>query len=719
MENIPTHIIENSEDLKKLKERVDNLVRSEKKHLRTTFYVNTLLNSASRALSPIMGRSFWGLSGYAITGHGSDYLMNELSNKRAQTYRELEKSFASSFIQEAHTSMPEIEQEAKNKSFLSSSINRMSVNAVTYVDAGLSFETGIITATLSIAFLSTLATPVLIATPILGAISFVTSKYFGNKQRKEMRPARMSVNEAANASRQAQDAALSNTALNINTTSGQLAQNRLKIAHKEETTAWKKHLSIISKFLKGNTASAFFINAVAVGTAYFSGLGILGMSGTFVGASILNGSISRIVLSYYHRKEITEELYDQYNKFRHRSIYDLQYGNQKALEKSNALCLDNICYHHRYIGKEIEKNGERLPTPVLLSDKKITLHSGITLLGGASGAGKTTLYKLIRHADDLSGGSISLGKINESGHFEGSSLTSLEKGEPNHLIAFCLQEIEDDGRSALDLIRVANPHMPLEGIESVAKRLNLSLYKESTQKDQITTENEIPPKEEKSIKDLSGGEKKRVLFLQTLLSPKPILIFDEPTSGVDPTTAREMIQLLNEEKRTVIYTTHNPNELKDLNAYQAIDLAPIQDIEKVKSLKDEHGENTPIPSGIKVYSLDTQENKQIYIELATHRHKKQPDEQDTSYAPDMISKLLSLAAANAALEAEKNKETCLTPKKEKSGFFAKISLHTSQALTHFSTYASAFLTPQTQLIKYHKSSNRAKKQPSKNNNERQ
>jgi cobalt/nickel transport system ATP-binding protein len=56
---------------------------------------------------------------------------------------------------------------------------------------------------------------------------------------------------------------------------------------------------------------------------------------------------------------------------------------------------------------------------------------------------------------------------------------------------------------------------------------------------------------------LSGGEKKRIA-IATVLSMQPeILVFDEPTAGLDPRSRRELIELLGELPQTMLIATHD------------------------------------------------------------------------------------------------------------------------------------------------------------------
>lgn len=69
---------------------------------------------------------------------------------------------------------------------------------------------------------------------------------------------------------------------------------------------------------------------------------------------------------------------------------------------------------------------------------------------------------------------------------------------------------------------------------------------------------------ERSPFDLSGGQKRRVAIAGILVMEPEILVLDEPTAGLDPQGAKEMMDLfktLNESGTTILLVTHDMNQV--------------------------------------------------------------------------------------------------------------------------------------------------------------
>jgi len=76
---------------------------------------------------------------------------------------------------------------------------------------------------------------------------------------------------------------------------------------------------------------------------------------------------------------------------------------------------------------------------------------------------------------------------------------------------------------------------------------------------------ELPEKRDSLIKSLSGGQRKRASIAVELLSDPNLLFLDEPASGLDPGTERNLMQSLRKMAdggKTVILVTHSTLQLK-------------------------------------------------------------------------------------------------------------------------------------------------------------
>jgi cobalt/nickel transport system ATP-binding protein len=92
---------------------------------------------------------------------------------------------------------------------------------------------------------------------------------------------------------------------------------------------------------------------------------------------------------------------------------------------------------------------------------------------------------------------------------------------------------------------------------------------------------------------LSGGEKKRVAIGSVLTMNPEVMLFDEPTNGLDPRTQCFLVELLlalSESGKTVVITTHDLSLVAELDTQVAL-LSEEHRIEKVGNcgdiLKDE------------------------------------------------------------------------------------------------------------------------------------
>ncbi|MBI5413049.1 metal ABC transporter ATP-binding protein [Candidatus Peregrinibacteria bacterium] len=166
-------------------------------------------------------------------------------------------------------------------------------------------------------------------------------------------------------------------------------------------------------------------------------------------------------------------------------------------------------------------------------------------LTGPNGAGKTTLIKALLGLLPVARGKISLlGKSQ-------SSFSDWQK------IGYLPQKLSNQNL----LLPASVEEVVLLGILA-SKRMPRMISKNDRKKVERTlAELNIAGLRNKRFSELSGGQQQRVLLARALVAGPEILIFDEPSTALDP-EAREsfftLIQTLNKEKGiTVILITHD------------------------------------------------------------------------------------------------------------------------------------------------------------------
>ncbi len=161
------------------------------------------------------------------------------------------------------------------------------------------------------------------------------------------------------------------------------------------------------------------------------------------------------------------------------------------------------------------------------------------LVTGASGSGKTTLLSLIAGLSEPTGGTVTL--TGEEGDPENTGVCSMLFQE-NRL----LPEL-----SAVRNIQVVLPkHYAGRGNES----------REPLEKVIRDHLGRLLPgvSRDKPAAELSGGEKRRVALVRAVLAPGEVLLLDEPFTGLDDASIRNVKEYIRQETegRTVLLTDH-------------------------------------------------------------------------------------------------------------------------------------------------------------------
>jgi ABC-2 type transport system ATP-binding protein len=98
-------------------------------------------------------------------------------------------------------------------------------------------------------------------------------------------------------------------------------------------------------------------------------------------------------------------------------------------------------------------------------------------------------------------------------------------------------------------------------------RLFRSFYKKGNDVDDVIGRVQLQEKRDARIGKLSGGQKQRLALACSIIGNPDLLFLDEPTTGLDPQSRRQLWDLIEEFKatgRTIVLTTHYMDEAEIL-----------------------------------------------------------------------------------------------------------------------------------------------------------
>lgn len=210
-------------------------------------------------------------------------------------------------------------------------------------------------------------------------------------------------------------------------------------------------------------------------------------------------------------------------------------------------------------GQQPSSSGES--TPIVTVDNvsvqlgDVDALSGVTVhvekgcflgLIGPNGAGKTTLLRSITDAVTPDTGSVSIDgdAVNDLSSREVSRKVAVVPQDTAMAFDFAVREIVAMGRTPyIDRFSPSQP-ADMESVERAMKQTHVEGFAS------------------RSISEVSGGERQRVLLARAIAQETPVLLLDEPTASLDinhQVQTLELVRRLVEQGKTVIAAIHDLN----------------------------------------------------------------------------------------------------------------------------------------------------------------
>lgn len=187
----------------------------------------------------------------------------------------------------------------------------------------------------------------------------------------------------------------------------------------------------------------------------------------------------------------------------------------------------------------LEKRFDKL---YALRDVNISVAKGrVTAVVGPNGSGKSTLIKSILGLVTPSNGYITVDGIRLNGEWEYRRMIGYMPQ-----IAYFPSNL-----SARDVFHMVKS---LRGVMGSPETPHIEAFN-------------LGPEMDKPSRVLSGGNRQKASAVIALMFQPDILIFDEPTAGLDPISSRQLKTIISEQRdagKTVILTSHVMSELDEL-----------------------------------------------------------------------------------------------------------------------------------------------------------
>ena len=216
---------------------------------------------------------------------------------------------------------------------------------------------------------------------------------------------------------------------------------------------------------------------------------------------------------------------------------------------SHDIVFENVRFAYKRTGEDT--------TPTLMDVCCAIAPKAMTAIVGPSGAGKSTFVHLIARLWDVDGGSIRLG---------GLDLREIGTDELHRQVAMVFQDVLLFSGTVLDNLRIGKPDATRKEAIEAAKRAHAHEFIDALPQGYDTVLDE-------GGASLSGGERQRISIARALLKDAPVLLLDEATASVDPSSEAEIQRAIAElaSGRTVVVIAHRLKNVRHADHILVLD----------------------------------------------------------------------------------------------------------------------------------------------------
>lgn len=201
---------------------------------------------------------------------------------------------------------------------------------------------------------------------------------------------------------------------------------------------------------------------------------------------------------------------------------------------------------------EVKKLSKNYDNTIVLKDINVSFEAGtVTTIIGPSGSGKSTLLRCLNQLENVTSGSI---------EFENEIITNNSVN---------LNNVRTKIGMVFQSFNLFNNLTVLENCTiGQIKVLNRSKQEAISNAINFLKQVDMFDYKDRNVNTLSGGQKQRVAIARTLSMNPKIILFDEPTSSLDPEMVKDVLNVIKKiisDDYTFIVVTHEMDFAKEVS----------------------------------------------------------------------------------------------------------------------------------------------------------